>query len=61
MERNEKKIDSKYRALMLKMSHDQVVKVLDKEYNTQYIDDIIEGKLEDSIIFKTQESIKGRG
>lgn len=46
---------------MLKMSHDQVVKILDKEYNTQYIDDIIEGKLEDSIIFKTQESIKGRG
>lgn len=43
---------------MLEISHDQVVKVLNTEYITQYIDNIIRGKLEASIIFKTQESIK---
>lgn len=42
----------------MKKIHDQAVEVLDREYNTIYIDDIIEGKLEVSMIFKTQESIK---
>lgn len=36
---------------MLEISHDQAVKVLDIEYNTQYIDNIIRGKLEASMIF----------
>lgn len=30
---------------MLEMSHYQAVEVLKREYNTQNIDDIIEGKL----------------
>lgn len=42
----------------MKKIHDQAVEVLDREYNTIYIDDIIEGKLEVRMIFKTQESIK---
>lgn len=51
-------IDSQYDELMLEMSNDQAVEVLDREYNIIYIDDIIEGKLKASMIFKTQKSIK---
>lgn len=50
--------DSRYDELMLVMSNDQAIEVLDREYDTKYIDDIMEGKLEADMIFKTQESIK---
>ena len=39
---------SRYDELMLEMSHNQTVEVLEREYYTQYIDDILEGKLEGS-------------
>lgn len=51
-------LDARYDELMLEMSHDQTVEVIEREYNTQYIDDIIEGKLEATMIFKIRESIK---
>lgn len=34
-------LDFRYNELMLEMSHYQAVEVLKREYNTQYIDDII--------------------
>lgn len=58
MKKMNKILDYWYDELMLEISYDQVVKVLDTAYNTQYIDNIIRGKLEASMIFKTQESIK---
>lgn len=58
MRKMNKILDYWYDELMLEISYDQVVKVLDTAYNTQYIDNIIRGKLEASMIFKTQESIK---
>lgn len=33
-------LDSRYDELMLETSHYKVVEVLDREYNTQYVDDI---------------------
>ena len=39
---------SRYDELILEMSHNQTIEVLEREYYTQYIDDILEGKLEAS-------------
>ena len=38
-------LNARYNELMLEMSHDQTIDVIEREYNTQYMDKIIEGNL----------------
>lgn len=38
-------LDARYNELMLEMSHDQAINIIEREYNTQYMDKIIEGNL----------------